>query len=48
MSEPAYLLYPRAAMNQWLGSGATQSSYNLDEFLKLIEPTYQVYEGMSL
>ena len=44
MSEPTHILYPRAAMNQWLGSGATQSSYNLDEYLKLIEPTYQVYE----
>lgn len=31
-------------MKQWLGSGAPQSSYNLDEYLKLIEPTYQVYE----
>ena len=44
MSESKSILYPRAAMEQWLGSGATQSSYNLDEYLKLIEPTYQVYE----
>ena len=31
-------------MDQWFGSGATKSSYNLDEYLELIEPTYQVYE----
>ncbi len=45
MSESKPVLYPRAAMEQWLGSGAPQSSYNLDEYLKLIEPTYQVYEN---
>ena len=39
------ILYPRAAMDQWLGSGAAKSSYTLDEYLKLIEPTYQVYEN---
>ena len=44
MSESNPILYPRAAMDQWLGSGAAKSSYTLDEFLKLIEPTYQVYE----
>lgn len=44
MSESNPILYPRAAMDQWLGSGATKSSYTLDEYLKLIEPTYQVYE----
>ena len=44
MSESNPILYPRAAMNQWLGSGAPQSSYTLDEYLQLIEPTYQVYE----
>ena len=44
MSESNPILYPRAAMNQWLGSGASQSSYTLDEYLQLIEPTYQVYE----
>lgn len=45
MSELNPILYPKAAMDQWLGSGAARSSYNLDEFLKLIEPTYQVYEN---
>ena len=44
MSESDRILYPRAALKQWLGCGAPQSSYNLDEFLKLIEPTYQAYE----
>ena len=44
MSEPTPILYPRAAMDQWHGSGATKSSYTLDEYLELIEPTYQVYE----
>ena len=44
MSESDRILYPRAALKQWLGHGASQSSYNLDEFLKLIEPTYQAYE----
>ena len=44
MSESNPILYPRAALDQWLGSGAAKSSYTLDEFLKLIEPTYQVYE----
>lgn len=44
MSESNRILYPRAAPEQWIGRGASQSSYNLDEFLKLIEPTYQVYE----
>ena len=45
MSELNPILYPKAAMDQWFGSGATRSSYNLDEFGKLIEPTYQVYEN---
>ena len=45
MSESNPILYPRAAMDQVLGSGATKSSYNLDEYLKLIEPTYQLYES---
>ena len=31
-------------MDQWLGSGAAKSSYNLDEYLELIEPVYRVYE----
>ena len=31
-------------MDQWLGGGSAKSSYTLDEYLKLIEPTYQVYE----
>ena len=44
MSESNPILYPKAAMDQWFGSGATKSSYNLDEYLELIEPTYQVYE----
>ncbi|EOS62538.1 hypothetical protein [Oscillibacter sp. 1-3] len=44
MSESNRILYPRATLEHWLGRGASQSSYNLDEFLKLIEPTYQVYE----
>lgn len=44
MSESNPILYPRAAMDQWLGSGAAKSAYNPDEYLKLIEPTYQVYE----
>ena len=44
MSESNPILYPQAAMDQWLGSGATQSSYTLEEFGKLIGPTYQVYE----
>ena len=44
MSESNPILYPKAAMDQWFGSGAAKSSYTLDEFLKLIEPTYQVYE----
>ena len=44
MSESDRILYPKAALKQWLGRGAPQSSYNLDEFLKLIEPTYQAYE----
>ena len=44
MSESNPILYPRAAMDQWLGRGAAKFSYTLDEFLKLIEPTYQVYE----
>ena len=44
MSESDRILYPRAALKQWLGHGASQYSYNLDEFLKLIEPTYQAYE----
>ena len=29
---------------QWLGKGAQQHSYSLEEFGKLIGPTYQVYE----
>nr|WP_305135305.1 hypothetical protein [uncultured Acetatifactor sp.] len=45
MGESNPILYPRAAMAQWLGSGATRSSYTLDEYLELIEPTYQVYES---
>ncbi len=44
MSESNPILYPKAAMDQWFGSGATKSSYNLDEYLELIEPTYQEYE----
>ena len=39
MSGSNPILYPRAAMDQWLGSGASKSSYTLDEFRKLIEPT---------
>ena len=38
------ILYPKAAMDQWLGSGVSKSSYTLEEFRELIEPTYQVYE----
>ena len=44
MSESNPILYPRATLEQWLGRRAPQSSYNLDEYLKLIEPTYQAYE----
>ena len=44
MSESNRILYPKAAMERWLGSGAAQSSYTLEEFGKLIEPTYQVYD----
>lgn len=44
MSGSDSVLYPRDAMDQWLGSGALRSSYTLDEYIKLIEPTYQVYE----
>lgn len=44
MGELNPVLYPRDAMNQWLGTGAAKSSYTLDEYIKLIEPTYQVYE----
>ena len=44
MSESNPILYPKAAMAQWLGRGATRSFYHLDEYLQLIEPTYQVYE----
>ena len=44
MSESNPILYPKAAMDQWLGSGAAKSSYTLDEYLELIGPTYQVYE----
>ena len=44
MSGSDSILYPRAAMDQWLGSGVSKSSYTLEEFRELIEPTYQVYE----
>lgn len=44
MSESNPILYPRAALEQRFGRRAPQSSYNLDEYLELIEPTYQVYE----
>lgn len=44
MSESNSILYPKAALEQWLGKGAQQHSYSLEEFGKLIGPTYQVYE----
>lgn len=32
MGESNPILYPRAAMDQWLGRGAAKSSYTLDEY----------------
>ena len=44
MNESTPILYPQAALDQWLGKGAQKHSYSLEEFGKLIGPTYQVYE----
>ncbi|MDE6455500.1 MAG: hypothetical protein K2L38_06285 [Dysosmobacter sp.] len=43
MSEPNQILYPRAALKNWLG-GNSHRSYTPEEFRRLIEPTYHVYE----